>query len=73
MPAREAFLTSYSGKAGKNRFTKVRMDINADETLRKYFTAHKSEVERWFNVISPRDGTLKTLQTDLWSLAKKGR
>lgn len=72
MPAREAFLTSYSGKARRNRFTKVRMDINADTTLRNYFTVHKPAIERWFNVISPRDGTPKTLQTDLRKLAEKG-
>lgn len=71
MPAREAFLKSYSGQAGKNRFTKVRMDIHADETLRKYFNTHIPEVEMWFNIISPRDGTLKTLQTDLRRLAEK--
>ncbi len=70
-PAREAFLQSYSGKTGTNRFTKVSMDVNADVALRSYFTAHEVEVERWFNVISPRDDTLETLQADLRKLAVK--
>ena len=47
MPAREAFLTSYSGKAGKNRFTKVRMDISADETLRKYKVVQRHFSTEW--------------------------
>lgn len=70
-PAREAFLQSYSGKSGANRFTKVNMDVSADAALRSYFTAHETEVEMWFNVISPRDGTLETLQADLRKLAAK--
>jgi len=36
-PAREAFLASYTGKGGRNRFTKVRIGMAADESLRKYF------------------------------------
>lgn len=70
-PAREAFLRSYSGRSGANRFTKVNMDVSADAALRSYFTAHEAEVEMWFNVISPRDGTLETLQADLRKLAAK--
>lgn len=70
-PAREAFLQSYSGRSGANRFTKVNMDVSADAALRSYFTVHEAEVETWFNVISPRDGTLETLQADLGKLAAK--
>lgn len=70
-PAREAFLASYSGNSGANRFTKVRVAVAADEALRSYFLAHEVEVEAWFNVISPRDGTLGTLQADLRKLAAK--
>ena len=68
---RKAFRASYTGKPGVNRFTKVRMDVDADIALRSYFTAHKDEVEPWFNVISPKDGTLGTLQNDLKKLAAK--
>ena len=70
-PAREAFLASYSGTSGANRFTKVRVGVDADEALRSYFTAHEAEVESWFNVISPRNGKLTSLQADLRKLAAK--
>ena len=69
--AREAFLASYSGSSGTNRFTKVRIDVEADKALRCYFAIHKAEIETWFNIISPRDGTLETLRTDLRALAAK--
>lgn len=71
LPAREAFLASYSGSSGANRFTKVRIAISADEALRSYFAAHEAEVETWFNVISPHGGTLELLQGDLQKLAAK--
>ncbi len=67
---REAFLQSYSGQKGSNRFTKVRIDASADRVLRTYFEQHKSRIEAWFNVISPEDGTLHALRSDLRSLAK---
>lgn len=70
-PAREAFLASYSGRSGANRFTKVRVAVDADEALLSYFSAHEAEVGTWFNVIAPRDGTLETLQADLRTLAAK--
>ena len=70
-PAREAFLTSYSGNPGANRFTKVRVGVDADEALRRYFTVHEAEVETWFNVISPPDSGLNVLRSDLGKLAGK--
>ena len=70
-PARDAFLRSYSGTSGANRFTKVRIDLAADKALRDYFIAHESEIESWFNVIAPRGSTLKRLRSDLSRLAKK--
>ena len=42
-----------------------------EEVLRSYFTAHEAEIEMWFNVISPRDGTIESLQVDLRKLAAK--
>ena len=71
VPARDAFLASYSGSSGGNRFTKVNVDVDADFALRTYFTTHADEVETWFNVISPRCGMLETLQGDLRKLAAK--
>jgi hypothetical protein len=56
-PARAAFLSSYSGDRSGNRFTKVKIDLAADEALRSYFAAHESDVETWYNVITPRGGT----------------
>lgn len=70
--ARDAFLASYSGSAGANRFTKVRIALTADEALRSYFLAHEAEIESWFNVIAPRNDSLATLQADLRKLAAKG-
>ena len=70
-PVREAFLASYPRGSGTNIFTKVRMAIDADEALRSYFTAHEAEIETWFNIISPRDGTIENLQADLRKLAAK--
>jgi hypothetical protein len=71
VPAREAFLASYSGKSGANKFTKVRMALSADEALRSYFMKDGEDVETWFNVIAPRNGTFETLQADLRKLAAK--
>lgn len=69
-PVGEAFLASYTGQRGVNRFTKVRIDAHADLLLRRWFREHRREVERWFNVISPR-ASLGTLRADLWRLAQK--
>ena len=70
-PARDAFLASYSGTSGSNRFTKVRMDISADEALRRFFATHKEDIKSWFNVISPDRGSVDTLQQHLHRLAAK--
>ena len=70
-PARDAFLKSYSGQNRMNRFTKVRIDIDADKTLQQYFSENKSEIEQWFNVISPKAGTLDSLRNDFHTLASR--
>ena len=70
-PASDAFLVSYSGQRGKNRFTKVRIDVEADKTLQRYFSQHSAEIEEWFNVISPTEGTLHSLRDDLSTLANR--
>ncbi len=69
--ARKAFQASYSGKSGKNRFTKVNMDIAADEALRDFFDSHKSLVDSWFNVIAPRNDSIANLKKDLRTLSSK--
>ena len=70
-PAREAFLASYSGKSGSNCFTKVKVGVDADAALKRYFELHEPEVEGWFNVISPRAGTIRQLRDDILKLASK--
>lgn len=69
--ASDAFLESYSGQKGKNKFTKVRVDADADRALQEYFSQHRSEIEEWFNVISPVGDTLHSLRTDLGILANR--
>ena len=71
-PVSDAFERSYSGqKRVANRLTKVRIDVDADRTLQRYFSQHNEEIEKWFNVIAPTDGTLDSLQTDLRTLADR--
>ena len=70
-PARRAFLSSYSGKKGLNRFTKVKMDIHADEVLQKYFRANAARVESWYNIITPKGGSLAVLRRELMALRNK--
>ena len=70
---RKAFIESYTETPRRNKFTKVRIDRGADEGLRNYFTIHKSGIASWFNVISPQNGTLETLQNDLNKLAIKNQ
>jgi hypothetical protein len=70
-PARDAFLASYSGRRGANRFTKVQMGLDADVALWNYFTSHAASVGSWFNVIAPSYGSVAVLRTDLQKLANK--
>jgi hypothetical protein len=69
--ARSAFLKSYSGSQGNNRFTKVKMDLKADKALRQYFRNHEDEVESWYNVISPSDSDITGLRANLQRMADK--
>lgn len=73
MPACKAFRESYSSgsRSGGNRFTKVRIDIDADRALINYFIDNQAEIETWFNVISPHNGTLEGLKSDLHKLSTK--
>jgi len=69
--AKKAFLASYSGEKGKNRFTKVQMDADADMVLQRYFVKHSARVMDWFNVITPARGTLPLLHKELKLLRDK--
>jgi len=70
-PARDAFLSSYNSESSGNSFTKVRVHVDADTALKRYFKLHELEVESWFNVIAPHGGTLKKLREDLVKLMRK--
>ncbi len=69
--ARAAFLSSYGPKAKGNRFTKIRMDAQADMVLREYFTEHAEKIDAWFNVIAPARRDLATLKSELQTLNDK--
>lgn len=69
--ARAAFLLSYGPGASGNRFTKVKMDVKADVVLRRYFAAHAKKIESWFNIITPKERSLKKLQEELKILNAK--
>ena len=70
-PVREAFLESYSGTSGSNKFTKVRIGLDADIALWNYFTSHEDEFKSWFNVIAPTGGDIEELRKNLQKLASK--
>jgi hypothetical protein len=70
-PARDAFLSSYNANKTGNSFTKVKVHVDADLALKRYFKLHELEVESWFNVIAPRGGTLRDLRADLVKLVGK--
>ena len=71
MPARSAFLASYQSVKQGNRFTKVQMDVHADNALRQYFRANSQRIISWFNIISPRQGSLDVLRSDIDRLIHK--
>jgi len=70
-PAKAAFASSYTGETGANSFTKVRIGLEADAALKQYFLTHESEVESWFNVISPKGATIRGLRDQLQALRSK--
>ena len=70
-PIREAFVQSYSGKKGGNRFTKVKIALSADLALQNYFSSNLRKVESWFNVISPSGHSVTELKRELKLLASK--
>lgn len=70
-PIRDAFLASYNGEKTRTQFTKVQMKLEADAALQTYFAENRVAIENWFNVIAPREKTLKTLQDELNTLRTK--
>lgn len=70
-PVKKAFLASYAPDKKKNQFTKVQMNINADEALSKYFTGKLGHIESGFNIISPSSGSLHQLKDEIKTLKLK--
>jgi len=68
VPARNAFLASYTAEKKKNSFTKVQMDYEADQVLQIYFRDNAKRIEKWFNIIAPRDGTIKDIHLQISEL-----
>ena len=54
-----------------NVFTKVKMDLEADKALNRYFQDNQKKIEGWFNVISPKKRKLTTLKVELEKLSNK--
>ncbi|RLS98551.1 MAG: hypothetical protein DWI15_01260 [Planctomycetota bacterium] len=70
---KKSFSLSYaSGEAGKNQFTKVKIDYKADQVLKKYFATNQKRIEKnWFNILTPDNHSIKELKEDLQSLVDK--
>ncbi len=70
-PIRDAFIQSYSGKKGKNQFTKVKIALDADLALQEYFSDNLATIETWFNVISPAGQSITEIKQELTLLFSK--
>ena len=53
------------------RFTKVQMDLGADEAIQRYFAVSSSKIQSWFRVISPAGNGLSALRDQLSELRSK--
>jgi hypothetical protein len=67
----QAFKNSYTADKKRNVFTKVKMDLDADTALLKYFTENLSKVEEWFNVIAPEPKSIENLKNEITELRSK--
>ena len=76
-PVQKAFLDSYDTKKGKqkrynkNQFTKVQMNEKADFLLQEYFRKNRRRAEKWLNIISPKNLTIKELKEQITILSEK--
>ena len=70
-PARKAFLSSYAAEKKKNAFTKVQMDYEADQVLQSYFRDNLTRIEKWFNIIAPKNGSAQKLHAQISRLRDK--
>ena len=70
-PVKQIFLSSYTGSKGKNQFTKVKMNIDADRILLDFFSENLAAIESWFKVISPKNKEIVILKDELKELNNK--
>ncbi|MBN1943934.1 MAG: hypothetical protein JW849_11630 [Phycisphaerae bacterium] len=68
---RDAFVQSYTGNKGSNRFTKVQISLAADLALQEYFMQNLRYIEAWFNIITPAGRSMAELKRELHMLASK--
>ena len=66
-----AFIQSYEGTKGNNKFTKVNIEHKADIALQQYFEKNLRKIESWFNVISPSGRSIGQLNKELSRLSSK--
>lgn len=67
----KAFKDSYSADKKRNVFTKVKMDLDADQALLKYFADNQIRIEAWFNIITPENKTIIDLKREITELRSK--
>lgn len=67
----QAFKNSYTVDKKRNIFTKVRMNLAADEALLKYFSDNISIIESWFNIITPENKSISNLKNEIAALRTK--
>lgn len=68
---KDAFINSYTGQKGANKFTKVQIALDADLALQDYFSENIGAIEAWFNIISPPQRIMSELKRELLALARK--
>lgn len=68
---RDAFMTSYAPNKRKNQFTKVQINVEANDQLLRYFSENADRIENWFNVIAPAEGSLERLRNEIRILRQK--
>ncbi len=67
----EAFRNSYTVDKKRNVFTKVKMDLDADILLQKYFSNNLNKIEDWFNIITQQEGDIIELKNEFIELRSK--
>lgn len=68
---REAFKRSYKEGKKTNVFTKTKIDFEAHKELCNYFSDNINSIEKWFNIITPKDKSIGDLKDILYRLKEK--